>query len=129
MMSDFKAKTSKILFKDYLSFILLLLSIISTVVVVGIPLLIIWLPLLIRRVNLIKRVIEKGEVTQGVLASKRFSRGEWIIWYVFKVGEQVYQVRNILVAFKLPFQEKDVITVAYDPQKPDKAFLPAIYAA
>lgn len=127
-MFDLKAKTSKILFRDYLSFILLLLSIISAVVVVGIPLLIIWLPLLIRRVNLIKRVIEKGEVIQGVLASKRFSRGEWIIWYVFKVGEQVYKVRNVIVAFKLPVQEKDVISVAYDPHRPEKAFLPAIYA-
>ncbi len=126
-MSSFKAKTGKILFKDYLSFILFLFSIVSTISVVGIPLLIVWLPLLIRRVVLIKRVIEKGEVTMGVLARKYFSRGEWILWYVFKVAEQDYKVRNCVVAFKLPFKEKDVVSVAYDPQKPQKAFLTALY--
>lgn len=127
MTTHLKAKTSKILFKDYLSFVLFLLSVVSTVVVVGIPLLIIWLPLLIKRVRLIKRVIEQGEVTQGILADKHFSRGEWILWYVFQVGGQTYQVRNFVVAFRLPFKEKDVVSVAYDPQKPQKAFLTALY--
>jgi len=121
------AKMSKILFKDYLSFILLLFSIVSAISVVGIPLLIVWLPLLIRRVRLIKRTIEEGEVIQGVLAHKHFFRGEWTLWYVFKVGEQVYRVRNHVVAFKLPLKEKDIVSVAYDRQKPQKAFLTVLY--
>lgn len=129
MATNLSAKIGRILFKDYLSFLLLLFSIASLVFIISIPLLVVWLPLLIWRISLIKKTIEKGEMVQGVLASKRFARGEWIIWYVFKVGAQVYKVRNAVVAFKLPLHEQDVVKVAYDPQKPQRAFLTILYAA
>ncbi len=127
MKPRFKAKIHKILFKDYFSFILLLFCIALTITIVGIPLLIILLPLLIWRVRLIKKVIEEGEVVLGIIAIKSYFR-EWSVWYVFQLGDQIYKVRNFLVAFKLPFNEKDVLEVAYDPQKPQRAFLPILYA-
>ncbi len=133
MASNPTASIGKILFKDYFSVLLLLACVISIVIskVYGISifLLILWLPLLIRRVGLIKKTIETGEITQGILASKHFFRGEWTIWYVFMVGDQVYKVRNFVIAFKLPFREKDWVSVAYDRQKPQRAFLPVLYAA
>ncbi|MGB8981980.1 MAG: hypothetical protein WCC12_08905 [Anaerolineales bacterium] len=129
MATHLSAKITRILFKDYLSFLLLLLNIASIVFIVSIPLLIILLPLLIWRVSLIKKTIEKGEMIQGILASKRFASGEWIVWYVFKIGGQVYKVRNAVVAFRLPFNEKDTVSVAYDPQNPQRAFLTVLYTA
>ena len=129
MTTSLKVKIGKILIKDYLSFLLLLFSVASLVFIVSIPLLVILLPLLIWRVSSIKKTIEKGETVQGILASKRYTRGEWILWYVFKIGEQVYKVRNVVVAFKLPLGEKDAVLVTYDPQKPQRAFLAALYAA
>ena len=127
MPPKFRARTWKILRTDYQSFLLLLFSIGSAVLVVTLPLLFLFLPLLYWRVSLIKQAIESGETVTGLIASKRFYRGEWVGWYVFKLGDEVYKVRNALVTFKLPFEVKQPVVIAYDPSNPRRAFLTKMY--
>ena len=129
MQQKHTVKISKILFKDYLSFMLLLACIASTIFIVSIPLLLLFVPLLIMRVSRIKKTIEQGETVTGIIASKRFSQGEWIVWYAFKVNDTIYKVRNVVVAFKLPFNIQDSVEITYKDDDPDTAFLPILYAA
>lgn len=129
MQNSIPIKTRKILFTDYLSFILFLASVASLLLLVTSPLLLILIPLLLRRVGLIKRVLEEGTVTRGIIASKTFLRGEWIVYYVYRVAGEAYKTRNTVVAFKLPIEKGQVVEVAFDSAEPSKAFLPILYRA
>jgi hypothetical protein len=123
----YRAPLSRILFKDYQSFLLLLLTVASILFVVTLPLLLLFLPLLWWRVSSIKRTVEQGETVMGLIVSKRFSSGAWVVWYAFKAGENTYRVRNAIVALKLPIQANQGLRVAYDAQNPKRAFLPTLY--
>lgn len=128
-MKPIQAKIGKILFTDFLSFVLTLASIASLIFIVSIPLLLLWLPLLWWRVSLIKRTLENGTAVTGLIAERLFIRGEWIVWYVYQADGQKYRARNAVIAFKLPFQRMEQVTVVYDPEQPERAFLPILYTS
>ena len=128
MKDNVTVSTRKIMFTDYLSFILFLLSVAATIFIVTIPLLLILIPLLLRRVNMIKRILTEGERATGMIAGKLYVRGEWIVHYVFRdAAGEAYKVRNAVLGFKLPVDKQQVVSVAYDKADPTKAFLPIIY--
>lgn len=127
MSTPAPVSTTRICFRDYLALILTLLCIGVTVCIISIPLLLILVPLLRWRIRLIRQTIENGRHTLGVLQYKRFRRGEWIYRYAFKVDDQVLSVRNTVVGFVLPHREGEIVPIAYDPAKPARAFLPALY--
>ncbi len=122
------APLGKILLTDYWSFVLVLLNLAALITVAFIPALLLLVPLLVRRVRGIRGIFAAGKATTGVIVRKRFLRGEWLLVYGFKTGEEIVQTRNFVLGFKLPVKERDLVTVIYDPEKPTRAFLPILYA-
>lgn len=119
----------KIVVTDYWSFILLLLNLAATITVVGIPALLGLLPLLIRRLRGIQRILNTGQATTGVVLRKKFLRGEWVLNYGFKSGSTVVQARNFVLGFKIPLKKGDEVEVLYDSENPSRAYLPILYTS
>ncbi len=92
--------------------------------------LLIWLiciPLLLKRIGLIKGTFKNGEVVKGAIIENRFWRGRWTVHYAFKLNDKVHQTRNYIIAFKLPFKKGEPADIVVDPKKPKVAFLKEIY--
>ncbi len=119
--------TTGILFRDYLSFILFVASVASLITIYGIPLLLLWIPLLLRRVRLIRNTLLDGVRVKGMVASVRYMRGEWKLWYVYQVEDKTYKTRNYVLGFRKPVEEKAVVEVACDMEDPSKAFIVPVY--
>jgi len=127
-LTKYKAKISKILFTDKLTFACFIFSTIG--IVIGPFVILIWLiciPLMIRRIKKIKNIIEKGEITKGAVIDKRYYKG-WRIYYNFLVADTLYKGNIKVNAFKVPLDKGSEIDVCYNKEKPTEAFIPLLYA-
>ncbi len=118
----------KIIRRDYLSFILMLFTLGAVFLVpVAVFIWLITIPLLIWRVKSVKRVLLTGVLTKARITDRVYGRGEWRIYYSFTVDDSLYNARNIILGFSLPIKRGQEEDVRYDPKKPTRAFLPALY--
>lgn len=84
---------------------------------------------LLGRVSRIRATVEGGAVIDGILASKQFSRGGWVLIYVFHgADDRMHRARNITVGRAIPLEEGDTIPIAFDPANPQTAFPADLYA-
>jgi hypothetical protein len=118
---------SRILFRDYWCFVLVLLNFAAIVTVAGIPLLLLLVPLLVWRLRTIRRILHSRSEALGVVVKKRFGRGEWKLIYGFRHGDTVVSCRTYVLGFSLPVEEGQAVAVRFDPAEPSRAFLPILY--
>jgi len=162
--TKYKAKTSKIIFTDGISFFFLklavsgfftgpflflicviviifqgfkltftgvILPLVFVMGIVSIPLILMGLfslPFLIRRINKIKNIIEKGEIVKGTFIEHKHGYKKTVLYFSFTVMGEVYKNYLNVLVFKLPFNKGDVIDVCYNKDKPSEAFIAQLFA-
>lgn len=128
MANGRKVKISRVLFRDYVSYILLIMSVTCLVLIVTSPLTLLFGFFLVRRVLMIKRVVEHGDLAEGTIVGLRFLRARWKISYVYQANGTNYQASHTIVAFKSPLELSEKTAVAYDPHNPQNPCLVTLYA-
>lgn len=125
-----KIKTRKILFNDYQSFLLTIVTLVTAMP----PAILAWIvlmPLLIRRVRFIKRTIQNGDITPGKITQCWLERSSrWIIRYTYSVGGTTYVTRNVIVAGwsrSTAVELNQSVQVHYNPKNPKEALVPDFY--
>lgn len=124
-----KASVKRILFRDYASFCLFLVSLISLAGVLSIPLLLISIPLLIRRVGRIRNAVEEGMVVSGTVVKTDSSSSTRTYWYTYQVQGETHRTKNWSMFYSPSFQLNDTIDIAYSIESPSWAFPLLLYAA
>lgn len=119
----------KILFRDYWSFILFLFSAISLFAVVGIPFLLISIPLLMRRIGRIRNAIEEGMIIDGTVDRIDSSSSTRTVWYSYMVQGENYRTKNWSMKFGNSLRKNDKVEIAYSMEDPSIAFPVCLYAA
>lgn len=118
----------KITTTDYASFVSLLLS---TVTLFFGPLWILFaivcVPFYIKRIQMVKKVLQQGEEIMGVLVSKKYQRAEWLLKYRYTFNGQEYTTSNFVVGFKIPVEKGSALTIMVQKDKPVVAFIKNLY--
>lgn len=123
-----KFKRIKIATTDYLSFFLLIVSIV--LVATGPGVFFIW-PIiffyLFRRGSKIKTILEKGESTTATITKRYFFRHGCTFNFSYTVGGKEYKRRTTVRKYRTTLQVGDKVEIKYDSKKPKQAFIPSLY--
>ena len=86
--------------------------------------------LFVRRVRGIRRILETGTECEAVVTSASFFRDRGRVEFTYEVGGKPY--RSGCAVFKTPatraLGEGDRLTIVVDPERPDRALLPSVFA-
>jgi hypothetical protein len=119
----------KVVFKDYASFSLLILCLILLVSIVGIPLLLIPIPLLVRRVRKIRNAVENGMLVNGTVVKTDSSQSTKTTWYTYLVQGEEYTTKNWTMYYAKKYKVNDALEIAYSMEDPSVAFPAELYVA
>ena len=119
----------KVVFGDYASFSLLILCFISLITILGIPILLISIPLLVRRVRKIRNAVEDGMLVNGTVVKTDSSQSTKTTWYTYLVQGQEYTTKNWTMYYAKKYNVNDALEIAYSMDDPSVAFPAELYVA
>lgn len=95
----------------------------------GVVLLIIFVPLLIKRVKFVYSVITRGEKVSGLMIDSFFMRDRGTLMYQYKYKNRSYSVVNRVMKTERTnqFKNNQRVTILFNPHAPTQAFIGEVY--
>ena len=125
---DRKPSTPRIILTDYASFLLTVGTILGGIFLVTIPIALLLMYFLIKRVRFIQRIFSQGVRVPAILVSQKFSYGGLQLRYQYTYQYKEYESTNRILRFRSGIEDEEKIEVFLNPEKPiETAFITKLY--
>ncbi|MDY6941223.1 MAG: hypothetical protein SWY16_26650 [Cyanobacteriota bacterium] len=125
---DRKPSIARVILTDNTSFTLSLFVLITGIFIVTIPIGLLLLYFLIKRVHFIQSVFARGVPVKALIIGKRFIIGAWQLRYQYTYQNKDYESSNRIFRLKIGVCKGDILEAFLNPQKQaESAFLTKFY--